>query len=728
VRLTLRTLLAYLDDTLDPAQAKAIGQKVAESETAQELIARIKQVTRRRRLTSPPATGPAAKIDANTVAEYLDNIIAPEQQAEVEQICLSSDVHLAEVGACHQILALVLGEPALVPPTAKQRMYGLVKGPEAIPFRRPPARTDREHEPAEDVEADETLRLGLPSYRKGTWAQRARLIGAGLVAVAILVYAVLQIINPPGPPRRATAPSMARADGEHGEKEVPEGNGKQVQDKKKDQKEDKNGKTVEPIEHKDKKSVDQVKDDKIKGKEAGKVEKKRPDLSKPVPFEPPSTRQVVVGYFRAQATNVPSILLQAQTGRTEWKRVHLSRPDVYSARPMVSLPGYRSMIHLESGLRLTLWGQIPEIWPMPPLFESYVEIHHNPKLDLDLTLGRGRILVMNTKEDHPMRVRVRFENPLEVERNEYFDFILQDKNAEVLIDRWGRLLPGEPFYPEAKDTNRLGPAADLSVVALSGEIYLHFNTETHLLVPPGKSGPTYAKWESNRGLLQPQTWKELPEGLLENPRPMYPPGLPKDMLEKMQAFRSEMLKARDELSTDLSGKDPYVGLAEAVNSKNQAKQILAVRSYGAIDDLLSLVDGLRENLSSNLRMTALITLQNWMTTSRDAEYKLFDVLKSKYKAGEANIIMALLHNTYHTAAALSRPETYETLIQYLTNDVVAIRELAAYHLYQLAPAGRNIRYRADDPEPARRAAQDEWLRLIPPGRLPPQQPPAGTKQ
>ena len=63
MRLTLRTLLAYLDDMLDPAETKRIGQKVAESDAAQELIARIKQVTRRRRLTTPPATGPGAKFD-----------------------------------------------------------------------------------------------------------------------------------------------------------------------------------------------------------------------------------------------------------------------------------------------------------------------------------------------------------------------------------------------------------------------------------------------------------------------------------------------------------------------------------------------------------------------------------------------------------------------------------------------------------------------------------------
>src|SRR5438105_8496006 len=72
MRLTLRTLLAYLDDTLPPDQAREIGQKVAESQVAQDLIERIKKVTRRRGLSTPPAAGPD-RVDANTVAEYLDN-------------------------------------------------------------------------------------------------------------------------------------------------------------------------------------------------------------------------------------------------------------------------------------------------------------------------------------------------------------------------------------------------------------------------------------------------------------------------------------------------------------------------------------------------------------------------------------------------------------------------------------------------------------------------------
>ena len=145
MRLTLRTLLAYLDDTLDPSEIKQIGQKVAESDAAQELIARIKQVTRRRRLTTPPNTGPGG-FDPNTIAEYLDNALPNDQVAELEKTCLESDVHLAEIAACHQILTLILGEPILVPPTAKQRMYGLVRGRESSRRRRAPA-APRRHWP-----------------------------------------------------------------------------------------------------------------------------------------------------------------------------------------------------------------------------------------------------------------------------------------------------------------------------------------------------------------------------------------------------------------------------------------------------------------------------------------------------------------------------------------------------------------------------------------------------
>jgi hypothetical protein len=200
MRLTLRTLLAYLDDTLDPAEAKLIGEKVAESDVAPELIERIKKVTRRRGLAAPPVTGDGddAASDPNTVAEYIDNALPPEQIGEIEEAALSSDSHLAEISACHQILTLVLGEPAKVPPTARQRMYRLIKGPEAIPYRKTTARNivagvadpNQIHE--ENHEADEALLLGMTS-------RRMLVPIAAAVVILLLLIGVIMLALPTTP-------------------------------------------------------------------------------------------------------------------------------------------------------------------------------------------------------------------------------------------------------------------------------------------------------------------------------------------------------------------------------------------------------------------------------------------------------------------------------------------------------------------------------------------------
>lgn len=125
MRLTLRTLLAYMDDILDPSDQDNLSRQVEESEMASELIHRTRDATRRLRLGAPPVIGEGMELDPNVAAEYLDSTLSADDMSEYQQVCLDSDVHLAEVASCHHILTMVLGEPAEIEPEMRQRMYSV---------------------------------------------------------------------------------------------------------------------------------------------------------------------------------------------------------------------------------------------------------------------------------------------------------------------------------------------------------------------------------------------------------------------------------------------------------------------------------------------------------------------------------------------------------------------------------------------------------------------------
>lgn len=126
MRLTLRVLLAYMHGILSEADAAEMDKKVAESEFAQKLITHIRTRVMRKELSALAVEGDGIGRDANTVAEYLDHKLDPQQVAQLELLCFESDRHLAEVASAHQILTMVLGTPAHVSSSLRKRAYGLL--------------------------------------------------------------------------------------------------------------------------------------------------------------------------------------------------------------------------------------------------------------------------------------------------------------------------------------------------------------------------------------------------------------------------------------------------------------------------------------------------------------------------------------------------------------------------------------------------------------------------
>ena len=127
MRLTLRTLLAWLDGVLPQAEQQELATKVAASPVAAQLVDRIRDVTSRPGLTAPRPDGRGLADDPNSVAEFLDNILPADRLEAFERVCIESDMHLAEAADCHAILAEMARDPAAAPPLDRRLRKRLIE-------------------------------------------------------------------------------------------------------------------------------------------------------------------------------------------------------------------------------------------------------------------------------------------------------------------------------------------------------------------------------------------------------------------------------------------------------------------------------------------------------------------------------------------------------------------------------------------------------------------------
>ena len=210
MRLTLRTLLAYMDDILDPGDHEALGKKIEASDFSTELIHRSRDTVRRLRLGAPKVSASdgddvldSDMSDANSVAEYLDNTLSPESVAEFERMCLEQgnvgDMHLAEVTSCHHVLTMVLGEPAEIDAELRQRMYMLPDRvamgqkiriePSHTPSQQPASPPAPVSAPPLTVPADSN-ETELPDYLRAAVLSKRRTKRAAVLAALLAVAGI----------------------------------------------------------------------------------------------------------------------------------------------------------------------------------------------------------------------------------------------------------------------------------------------------------------------------------------------------------------------------------------------------------------------------------------------------------------------------------------------------------------------------------------------------------
>ena len=676
-RLTLRTLLAYIDDTLEPTQARSLGAKVAGSDSARELIERIKKVTRRRGLKSPIPEGRDDVADPNIVAEYLSDNLDSAQVKELEETCLKSDVHLAEVAAVHQILTIVLTEPVMVPPRANQRMYKLVEEPASQHDRQPrkgravagvsPNSTERG---AEQDDADAGLLLGMSRYSSAPVAARLGLVGAVAACAAVLAVAVIMTLWPGRaadvqPSSRGTLVAAAPPKGENPEKKptppTPD--------------------TVPPptvVEDPIPKPMD--KSDVPPPRPVDVPEPPKDELVKPV--DPPRPGRVEIG--KLESTNV-LVFTRPEDG-VKWLRVDAAQP-ITSQDELLCLPGYKADARLDTGVAVHLWGNIPdqfgatEVGARVPL-EARVRIHQPaPGFQADITLLGGRIYI-STKNPDGAKLRVRFAS-------EVWDITLKDDKTDTMVELVSAFVPGTPYLRDGGELPRL--SARIAVTRGVAEIVVPKRFKKSADV----QGPAAFTWDSTGGAVNGPKPFERNDPSYARFVDTFIPGERGKVINQALSEFVESLKDPAGVRIMLSERLTEPADPKPVKQVACRLAVFAVPAVAtgadAVDDLKSLVDVLSEETRGYARIAACDALAAWVARDPKNTAKLYELMveKKRIPAEDADLILQLLRGFVPVRKAI--PAELDKLVNLLAAKSLPIRELALWNLLNFVdPAAATV--------------------------------------
>lgn len=710
MRLTLRTLLAYLDDVLGPTETKEIGQKINESQVASTLVSRIREVMRRRRLTAPELTGPGSGVDPNIVAEYLDNTLPPDRVADLEKVCLESDVHLAEVAACHQILTLVLGEPVEVSPDMRERLYAL--GPVAresqlVTAAAEPVMSPGNGKPiaaaavAAPVAAARPFEQTIPDYLKPRpWSHRILPIAAFVVIAAVWIGMVLidrdylphfsdkSTTNETAPADEGRqAAAVDQANSQPSETVAEPGSETQSREATPERT------AVPPVAPATTEPTPSVAADAAAvanstkpaaTTEPDKVALNTPQVPpgepkvvpEPVPAKPkaeePPPKLAPAQPLPVQYTSPEGVLLRFDPQERQWFMLP-HRSTVHADELLAAPEPFEAAFDLEKGrCQITLLG------------DTVVQmLGKNEAAPVGIEVPQGRVIVQSRGASDDQPVLLSLALPGQMWR---LELLTPDTLCGIEVPT------REPIGFEQLPTT--GPTGGLYVASGSVRLAKRLDDERPQVTVIDKGNWLTLSVEHEEGTGQMSAPMTAPPEWLDPQR--------RRTTSTLRRF-ANLFEKEFELGKPIS-------LSIVALVKNQQPKIseLAVRCLALTDQYGGVVMALTQSEHEEARMAAVTGLRAWLTKSPDNAKLLRTELENYLPRQTAETVYRLLWG-YRQEDAYDYA-TSRQLVEWLNSDFVVIRELAFYNIFRLT--GRRYDYRALSPQSQRQAAVNRWLNHI----------------
>ncbi len=334
-------------------------------------------------------------------------------------------------------------------------------------------------------------------------------------------------------------------------------------------------------------------------------------------------------------------------------------------------------------IEVKLVGGIGEIGPFPS-FESAVQIHDNDKVDLDVTLERGIIVLINKKKG-PAHADLRI-------RGKTLKVALLEPETKLGIDLYSRHAPG---LAALKADN---PTVFVFMLNVQGSSQITYGD--HALTLKAPPGPAMLRWDSALHEPDLQHLDKLPEWLRPSPA------------------ETKIVEQINRDAKILGDGNARAAFLKMLFSDDPIERKVGLTAVGALGTPAPLFVALQKSKHADARQFAILVIRNWL--GQDAG----QIKKMEAAFTGLGLTKTDIESLMHLLLGFDdderqNPATFQLLIEGLKHSKMLVRELSYWHLQRMAPAGSSIAYDPAGTPEAIQAGVRQWRELIPPGKLPP---------